>query len=139
MIFPNDVPSSATTTNTSEERMHPNDAPDGTLRELLIKQMTALSPVIKRCSSELIYELCRQDSEFIQYHMFKPVHLNCIAILSTEFQSPNIRCMIRMSLVGDNRCYVYVEEEFIRRTGYGNAIALLQMKGQLLESIAGLT
>lgn len=46
-----------------EERMHPIDAPDGTLRHKLISQITSFDSNIKRTSSEMLLALCNQNME----------------------------------------------------------------------------
>lgn len=66
IIFPNPPPSRPMNAikDNCEELMHARDSPMGSLRGLLIRQMTSLSHTIKRCSSELLYAICNEDSKF---------------------------------------------------------------------------
>mmetsp|Transcript_37908 Transcript_37908/g.49910 ORF Transcript_37908/g.49910 Transcript_37908/m.49910 type:complete len:495 (+) Transcript_37908:77-1561(+) len=66
----------------SERKMHPIDAPKGTLRAKLISLLTAIDSTTKRYAGELLYALCNNESE-----------------------------------------------EFVLRTGFGNAVVMLQSKG----------
>ena len=65
-----------------ERRVHPENAPKGTFRAMLLRQMCSLDYTVKRYAAELMFTLCKSNAE-----------------------------------------------EFTRRTGFGNAIALLRLKG----------
>ena len=56
-------PAKAIGSEPSEDRMRPVDSPPGTLRSKLISLITSLDTHLKRCSSELLLELCGQDME----------------------------------------------------------------------------
>jgi hypothetical protein len=60
-----------------KKNMHPVDAPVGTTRWKLIKLMTFAESNVKRCASELLWNLCREDpTEFVNRCGFgNAVHL----------------------------------------------------------------
>jgi Guanine nucleotide exchange factor synembryn. len=54
------------TQRNSRKNMHPIDAPVGTIRWKLIKLMTFAESNVKRCASELLWKICREDpGEFV--------------------------------------------------------------------------
>ena len=65
-----------------DARIHPVDAPVGTMRAMLCALMTDLEPTVKRCASELLWVLCDEQAD-----------------------------------------------EFTMRTGFGNAVHMLQLRG----------
>ena len=65
-----------------DARIHPVDAPVGTMRAMLCTLMTDLEPTLKRCASELLWVLCDEQAD-----------------------------------------------EFTMRTGFGNAVHMLQLRG----------
>jgi len=68
--------------DSSSDRMKPKDAPYGTLRWKLIELMTNIDSYVKRCASELLWNICDENAK-----------------------------------------------EYVNRTGYGNAIHMLSIKG----------
>jgi hypothetical protein len=87
--------------------MDPTDAPEGTLRARLIGLMTSLDSSLKRCAAELLFLLCDEDRKCYSVP----------AILLTML------CSRRLIM-----CHS-LADEFTGRTGFGNAVALLQIKG----------
>lgn len=59
-------PEEETQRNGGRKNMHPIDAPVGTIRWKLIKLMTFSESNVKRCASELLWKICREDpGEFV--------------------------------------------------------------------------
>lgn len=86
-VFPNpladdDDDENETSTTSGKKSLRPADAPKGTLRYRLIRLMTSIDSIVKRCSSELLWTLCNDNAN-----------------------------------------------EFVRRTGFGNAVHMLGIKG----------
>lgn len=48
-----------------DKRIHPIDAPKGSLRARLLKQMTATESSSKVAVSDLIFNLCNDEGEFV--------------------------------------------------------------------------
>lgn len=89
--------------NKDKEKMHPHDCPENSLRHALIQLMTSLDTNLKRCVSECLFLLCHQNSKTL----------------------PTFSLTLSLSLI----TWTGLEDEFVYRTGFGNAIALLQLKG----------
>lgn len=114
VLFPNPylpvvvAPSSAASSSkkpAGSNNMDPNDCPPGTVRHDLIKLMTSFDPNIKRCVAEFIFSLCQDNGTLL---FFFDTHIYSFTIINS---------------------YLYLVDEFIYRTGFGNAVALLKLKG----------
>lgn len=83
-----------------DRAIHPEDRSKDTLKSKLMKLMTSIESTIKRYTSEFIYTLCDHDGKSLVLRHWYEVQ--------------------RVPVIAD---------EFARRTGLGNAIALLRTKG----------
>lgn len=52
-----------------DRRVHPIDAPKGSLRARLLKQMTAIESSSKVAVSDLIFNLCNDEGELVVLHV----------------------------------------------------------------------
>jgi hypothetical protein len=112
-IFPNPYTNSSTPSMYNKSRttsissgntsMNPTDCPPGTLRAELVGYMTSVDTNLKRITAELLYTLCMQNGRWLY------LYLCCYYLFIYIF--------------------IYIVDEFIYRTGFGNAIALLKIKG----------
>lgn len=81
----------------------PRDCPNNSLRYELIKLMTSLDTQIKRIVAEFVFSLCNNNGK-----------------QHTPFSSPQLQSFAHV---------VPTVNEFVYRTGFGNSVALLQLKG----------
>ena len=69
------VDKASTTKDTTGRRVHPVDAPRGSLRARLFKQMTATEGSSKAAVSDLIFNLCEDEGELYTVYA-KGFHIN---------------------------------------------------------------
>lgn len=139
-----------------DKRVHPVDAPKGSLRARLLKQMTATESSSKTAVSDLLFNLCADEGTPEFFVSVRGDALRCVFMYLTNAAvvsgyclrngifPPMLPCPPRFCLGSafdaTPNCFVLPlvpfrlktsADEFTTRCGFGNAVNTLRLKGRI--------